>query len=73
MFCHFNGMCWPCPGEHMNELEYKLRYGTPTKSDLLSAAGVLSAYGQMVRDPVSKRQKVIAELRKGPTPRAAVS
>lgn len=66
MYRHFNGMNWPCPCERMGELEHSLRYGNPTKSDLLLAASVLSAYGQMVRDPAKKRQKVIAELRKGP-------
>lgn len=64
MFRHFNGMCWPCPCERMGELERVLRYGKPTESDLRSAASVLSAYTQMVRDPAKKRQKVIAELRR---------
>ena len=64
MYRDFNGMSWPCPCDRMDALEYTLRYGEPTKSDLLLAASVLSAYRQMVRDPVKKRQKVIAELRK---------
>ena len=66
MFRHFDDMCWPCPCDKMNRLEHTLRYGEPTKEDLVSAASVLSAYVQMVLDPAKKRRKVIAELRKGP-------
>jgi hypothetical protein len=62
----FDEMTWPCPGDRLNRLQWVLRYGTPTKEDLLLAASVLSAYHQMVWDPLAKRQKVIAELRKGP-------
>ena len=65
MFRNFNGMCWPCPCVRMDELEYALRYGKPTKWELLAAASVLSAYRQMVFDPIRKRQKIISELRKG--------
>ena len=61
---HFLGMTWPCPGEEMNDLEWTLRYGTPTRENLLSAAGIIGAYRQMVFDNYKKRQMVIRELRR---------
>jgi len=48
----------------MNELEWTLRYGNPSKQDLLLAASVIESYRQMVIDPESKRRYVIRCIRK---------
>ncbi len=37
---------WPDPRDPM-EIQWKLRYGNPTKSDLLNAAQFLDAYGHL--------------------------
>jgi hypothetical protein len=60
----FREMSWPRAGKYASDLEWLLRYGDPTKSDLLAAAGIISAYQQMVFDPESKRRIVIAGLRR---------
>lgn len=62
-FASFDGMTWPVPGVRLDELNYTLRHGVPTRSDLLLAASVLSAYRQMVSDPVRKREVVVRRLR----------
>ena len=62
-FASFDGMTWPVPGWRLDELNYTLRHGVPTRSDLLLAASVLSAYRQMVSDPVRKREFVVRHLR----------
>ena len=67
IYRQFDGMCWPVPGEAMNELEWRQRYGgDPSMSNRLVAASVLSAYSELVRLPQRQRNKIIAELRKGP-------
>ncbi len=62
-YAHFDGMCWPLAGSRLSDLEWQLRYGKPTRSQLLMAASVLSAYRQMVSDPKAKRETVIREIR----------
>lgn len=59
-YVRFEDMTWPLP---MGPVEWKLRYGSPTKEDLLAAAGILAAYHQMIFDPESKRRKIIKGLR----------
>ncbi|CAN7592622.1 hypothetical protein LJR039_004312 [Pseudorhodoferax sp. LjRoot39] len=64
---NFDGMCWPVPGMALNELEWRQRYaGEPSTSDRMVVASVLSAYSELVRLPQRQRNKIIAELRKGP-------
>ena len=62
----FLGMIWPAPSEKLSAVIWRLKYGQPSKMDLHYAASVMGAYVQMVGDPRSKRQEVIAQLRKGP-------
>lgn len=57
----FPQMCWPRPGDHMGELEWRLRYGEPSKQDMIVAAGVISAYTQMICDRSSSRVKKICK------------
>jgi hypothetical protein len=43
-----HGMTWPLPGKALGDLEWTLRYGVPTDSQRLDAAGVVAAYAQLV-------------------------
>jgi hypothetical protein len=63
-YLSFDGMTWPTAGTAIAQLERVLRYGTPTKSQLLVAASVLAAYRQLIWDNQSKRQRVIGAIRK---------
>lgn len=63
-WAQFDNMSWPVPGGRLDALEYLLRYGGPSHSDLLWAASVIAAYRQMVMDPRTKREHVIRTLRK---------
>jgi hypothetical protein len=42
-----NGTTWPDPSDPL-EVEWKLRYGTPERSDLLWAASVIGAYKHLM-------------------------
>jgi hypothetical protein len=56
-----DGSSWPEPRA---DLEWTLRYGNPTREQLLSAAGVVSAYESLVYDSTrSKRDLVCREMR----------
>lgn len=66
MFRKIEGMTWPAPSDALDDVQWRLRFSSPTKSDLLVAAGVMAAYNQMVADPKSKRDMIVRELRKGP-------
>lgn len=60
-------MTCSCPGERMGEIEWQLRYGNPSRGDLLSAASVLAAYGRLVDMPERRRREILPELRDGAT------
>lgn len=62
----FNTMCWPAPGPDLADLSYTLRYGEPTKEQLLVCASVLSAYEHLIRLSVTRRAGIVRELRLGP-------
>lgn len=62
MYVHFDGMVWPHPSDP-HETEWLLRYGDPTKPDLLLAASYISAYRQLVWDSQRVRNKKIRALR----------
>jgi hypothetical protein len=55
---------WPRPGAALDSLDHRLRYGAPTKSDLLMAATVLSAYTALCDKPREVREAVIRAMRK---------
>ncbi|MGL6351182.1 MAG: hypothetical protein ACRC2U_15335, partial [Aeromonas sp.] len=69
-FRHFDGMCWPVPGDRMDELERSLRFAPDgaalSMSDRVVIASFLSAYRQLVVLPVRLRNARARELRKGP-------
>lgn len=55
---------WAMPNNEMGELEWRLRYGTPTRTDHLLAASVLGCYRQMVlADTAKRRAEVVRGLR----------
>lgn len=67
---HFEGMCWPVPGDRLDELERTLRFADRdavlTMSDRLVIASFLSAYRELVALPGRLRDERVRELRKGP-------
>ncbi|MFA5898001.1 MAG: hypothetical protein WC829_02690 [Hyphomicrobium sp.] len=44
----FGGMSWPIPS---NELEWRLRYGNPARTDMLAAAEIVAAYQVLIAAP----------------------
>ena len=63
-YATFDDMCWPIPCNNLSGLEWRLRYSTPTKSDLLVAASVVSAYQGLIEKPGKFRDQVISKIRK---------
>ena len=66
MFRKIEDMTWPAPSDALDDVQWRLRFSAPTKSDLRVAADVMAAYNQMIADPKCKRDLVVSELRKGP-------
>lgn len=62
VYLHFEDMTWPNPNDP-SEIEWRLRYGTPTRSDLLLVASFMGAYRHLVGLPVRTRNKRISSLR----------
>lgn len=60
---HFGGMSWPRPCEEFDEVNWRLRYGTPSRSDLYLAASVLSAYRELIVATEKHRRMVVRTLR----------
>lgn len=58
--------CAPCPD--MEELERTLRWGEPTRQQILAAASVMACYATLVEMSERDRRKVLREIRKGPSP-----
>lgn len=54
---------WPSIGQRLSDLEWTLRYGVPTRSDLLHAASILNAYRALVLQKAGDRAVIIQELR----------
>lgn len=51
------------PISRVGELQWVLRYGEPTKSELLAVAAILSQWEAFVYAPSKARQSVINHLR----------
>lgn len=60
---HFGQMGWPRPCDALDEVNHRLRYGQATPSDLLVAAGVISAYIALIDATEEKRRLVVRTLR----------
>lgn len=63
LYAKIGEMVWPCPGRELDDVEYSLRHGTPTRSQLMVAASVMAAYRQMILDTAKKRAYVVRSLR----------
>lgn len=64
-YAHFDGMTWPLPDP---ELDWRLRYGKPSRDDFMKAAFIISAYASLIWCPDHKRRRVIRELRSQSVP-----
>lgn len=62
-YLHFDGMTWPHPGDP-GEVEWTLRYGTPTREQLNVAASMVAAYKQLIEDPQRRRNEKVAGVRR---------
>lgn len=63
---YFDGMSWPNPSEHCDEMNWGLRYGNAERVEKhrLGAASVVAAYQALVLRPKRERDRIIRELRK---------
>lgn len=61
-----DGTVWPLPdGGDDDEygLEWRLRYGKPTYSDLLCAASVLGAYAALIEKSQRRRNWIVERIK----------
>lgn len=65
-YLRFDGMTWPNPVDP-NGVQWRLRYGTPSKSDLLVAASFMHAYSHLIELPRREREQRISALRAAAT------
>lgn len=58
-------MCWPAINEQAGDVVWRLTHApeSVTREDQLFCASVLSAYHQMVSDPIEKRNGVCRAIR----------
>lgn len=61
-YLYFDGMAWPNPDDPY-EIEWRLRYGEPTKADRLVAASYIAAYRQLIQDSQRVRSDKIRQIR----------
>jgi hypothetical protein len=59
-YLRFGEMVWSLPDD---DLEWRLRNGTPSRSDLLHAASILADYHALIYSPVRKSAAVLRALR----------
>lgn len=64
-----DGTVWPNPADP-TEVQWRIRYGTPTRSDLLIAAAHMHAYQELVMQTDKRRTDVVRGLRRAMTERA---
>lgn len=53
-------MTWPLPN---GDLEWRLRYGKPTRQDILVAASIIHSYGSLVKHPIKRRDYIVRHLK----------
>lgn len=62
---HWDGMCWPRYLENEDDsVQWRIRYNSETKEDLLYAASVMAAYSALVGVTEKRRREIISTLRK---------
>ena len=57
-----DGSSWPRPALESDEeygIGHKLRYGKPTRSDLLVAASIIDSYGYLVMQATQKKRDLV--------------
>ena len=57
----FDGWTWPHP-DRVADIEWQLRYGRPTRQQLLEAAGMLSALLQLTSPHITNAEQVKRKL-----------
>jgi hypothetical protein len=63
LFAQFDGMCWPKPSGDVADIGWKLRYGTLTESERLTAASVIDAYVHLFNLPQKKRNERMKKIK----------
>jgi len=65
LYTHFDGMCWPVPGERMSAIEWTLRYGTDydKTETALSAASIVAAYKALLEKTQKDRNKIVQQIK----------
>lgn len=61
-FVRVEGTTWPNPNDP-TEVQWRLRYGTPSKSDLLIAASFMHAYAYLLSMSQKDRNHRVATIR----------
>lgn len=61
-YLHIGEMTWPDPNDP-TAVEWRLRYGESTRTDLLVAASFIGAYRQLVYDSVPVRDAKVRAIR----------
>lgn len=60
----FGGMTWPLPERDEDDsVEWRLRYGTPTKEDLLVAASYMHAYTALIFKTQKARNDICTKIK----------
>jgi hypothetical protein len=62
----FSGMCWPridISKDDSETLEWRLRYSTPSREDILLSASIIAAYRALVLS-TQKNRNMIARILK---------
>lgn len=71
LYRSFDEMCWPVPGKRLDDLIGLLHHASKdtvlTMSERVSIASVLQCYAALIGKPEKVRNRIIRELRKGPT------
>lgn len=58
----FDGMTWPNPTDP-NNVQWRLRYGIPSRQDLLAAASFMHAYAHLIDLPQRERNQRVSQIR----------
>ena len=66
-FLRIEDTTWPSPLDP-NETQWRLRYGQPSKEDLLFAASVMSAYGYLFEMTQRDRNRRIDQIKSAVIP-----